>query len=135
MVWAILFYGVTFNPYELSPKRFFQGLEDWAPTDEDREDEGFDEDEWWELCFQNEWEEAIESLLDKNNDPLSFGRMGYDEMVYYFAVRSTIHSSGSKFTFSEFEKDKWTKLLKEKCDKYGIPWSKPRFHVIVYRGD
>lgn len=89
-------------------------------------------EEWWEeiLDLDYKWERQgdpifIECLADSE----------YNEILYIVGIRAVRHAFHQKTEIS-FQLDfvdtaRWDQLLRAKCERYGIAWREPAFHLTT----
>ncbi|MFX1295885.1 MAG: hypothetical protein ACFFD2_13665 [Promethearchaeota archaeon] len=80
--------------------------------------------------------EDVESAWAKEADPIQVVRIRERENDdnYYLAIRDTYNYFEDPTAYLSFELQStktWDLLLKEKCDEYGIIYSKPVFHLLL----
>jgi len=115
-----LFYGIHFEEGELEELDF-----------------GYSDDE--QSSCGSQLEAHIENeYCHKNPPPVQFGtHCSYDYPIYYLCITSTdvTASRGDPKKIDTLEVNpEWDKMLKQYCDKYKIPFTKPGWYLASMWG-
>lgn len=132
--YGLFFYGLVFDESDYRASKFLKECVGYEPTDEERESEEFNEDDWYASAEWDGGVQDVDKYWAEDNDPVLIGRVSrYDSLgLPYIGIRETCHSTESSTSFDlNLNYKYWDNLLLKKCEKYGISWRQPSFHLLL----
>lgn len=143
--WAVFFYGMLIDSNSMrrlvrdaatayKPRRRREQF--GSPDEENDETEENEEEGEWE--YLGDGIHFVDEKWCDEGDPVAIGSNHYfdRDLEPFIYVRETYHcterTSLDDVAFDlEIDIDKWDALIKEKCERFDIPWTKPAFQILI----